>query len=144
MKTILNYKKPAFWIIVAVIVACVAVAVCFLTNSPSNTHNYSEVYEVTPTDNIQDKYDNEEFVYQKSHYKAADGTWVCEGYTYKYRLEITGRLNNAAKSTTYIVLSNSKEITFDQTWKASGLSSLMSDYFDPEDAVIVGNKLFSE
>ena len=37
MKTILNYKKPAFWIIVAVIVACVAVAVCFLTNPPSNT-----------------------------------------------------------------------------------------------------------
>ena len=128
MKTILNYKKPAFWIIVAVIVACVAVAVCFLTNPPSN---------------IQEKYDNEEFVYQKSHYKTADGTWVCEGYTYKYRLEITGRLNNAAKSTTYIVLSNSKDITFDQTWKASGLSSLMSDYFDPEDAVIVGNKLFS-
>ena len=144
MKSILNCKKPAFWIIVAVIVACVAVAVCFLTNSPSNTHNYSEVYEVTPTDNIQDKYDNEEFVYQKSHYRAEDGTWVCEGYTYKYRLEITGRLNNAAKSTTYIVLSNSKDITFDQTWKASGLSSLMSDYFDPEDAVIVGNKLFSE
>ena len=123
MKSILNYKKPAFWIIVAVIVACVAVAVCFLTNPPSN---------------------NEEFVYQKSHYKAANGTWVCEGHTYKYRLEITGRLNNAAKSTTYIVLSNSKDITFDQTWKASGLSSLMSDYFDPEDAVIVGHKLFSE
>ena len=143
MKSILNCKKPAFWIIVAVIATCVAVAVCFLTNPPSNTHNYSEVYEVTPTDDIQDKYDNEEFVYQKSHYKVADGTWVCEGYTYKYRLEITGRLNNAAKSTTYIVLSNSKDITFDQTWKASGLSSLMSDYFDPEDAVIVGNKLFS-
>ena len=143
MKTILNYKKPAFWIIVAVIVACAAVAVCFLTNPPSNTHNYSEVYEATPTDDIQEKYDNEEFVYQKSHYRAADGMWVCEGHTYKYRLEITGRLNNAAKSTTYIVLSNSKDITFDQTWKASGLSSLMSDYFDPEDAVIVGNKLFS-
>ena len=27
MKTILNYKKPAFWIIVAVIATCVAVAV---------------------------------------------------------------------------------------------------------------------
>ena len=144
MKTILNCKKPAFWIIVAVIVACVAVAVCFLTNLPSNTHNYSEVYEVTPTDDIQEKYDNEEFVYQKSHYRVEDGTWVCEGHTYKYRLEITGRLNNAVKSTTYIVLSNSKDITFDQTWKASGLSSLMSDYFDPEDAVIVGHKLFSE
>lgn len=105
--------------------------------------NHLELYEVTPVHDIQAKYDNEEFVYQKLHYKVADGTWSCEGYTYKYRLEITGRLNNAAKSTTYIVLSNSKDITFDQTWKASGLSSLMSDYFEPKDAVIVGYKLFS-
>ena len=52
-------------------------------------------------------------------------------------------MNNAAKNTTYIVLSNSKDINFDQTWKASGLSSLMSDYFEPKDAVIVGHKLFS-
>ncbi|MGN0447639.1 MAG: M56 family metallopeptidase [Acutalibacteraceae bacterium] len=102
-----------------------------------------ELYEVTPLEDIQAKYDNEEFVYQKLHYKATDGTWYCEGYTYKYRLEITGRLKNAAKNTTYIVLSNSKDITFEQTWKASGLSSLMSDYFEPEDAVIVGHKLFS-
>lgn len=105
--------------------------------------NYLELYEVTSSEDIQAKYDNEEFVYQKLHYKATDGTWSCEGYTYKYRLEITGKLGNAAKNTTYIVLSNSKDITFEQTWKASGLSSLMSDYFEPKDAVIVGHKLFS-
>jgi hypothetical protein len=32
VKSVLNYKKPAFWIIIAAIVACVVVAVCFLTN----------------------------------------------------------------------------------------------------------------
>ena len=32
VKSVLSYKKPAFWIIVIAIVACVAVAVCFLTN----------------------------------------------------------------------------------------------------------------
>ena len=32
VKSVLNYKKPAFWIIIAAIVACVAVAVCFLTD----------------------------------------------------------------------------------------------------------------
>ena len=101
------------------------------------------LYEVTPTDEIQSKYDNEEFIIQKLHYKAKDGTWACENHTYKYRLEISGRLNNADKNTTYIVLSNSKDITFEQTWKASGLSSLMSDYFNPKDAVIVGHRLFS-
>lgn len=105
--------------------------------------NHLELYEVTPSEDIQAKYDKEEFVYQKLHYKATDGTWSCEGYTYKYRLEITGRLSNAAKNITYIVLSNSKDITFEQTWKASGLSSLTSDYFEPKDSVIVGHKLFS-
>lgn len=32
VKSVLNYKKPAFWIIVAAIIACAVVAVCFLTN----------------------------------------------------------------------------------------------------------------
>ena len=32
VKSVLNYKKPAFWIIIAAVVACVTVAVCFLTN----------------------------------------------------------------------------------------------------------------
>ena len=32
VKSVLNYKKPAFWIVVTAIVASIAVAVCFLTN----------------------------------------------------------------------------------------------------------------
>ena len=32
VKSVLNYKKPAFWVIVASVIACVVVAVCFLTN----------------------------------------------------------------------------------------------------------------
>ncbi|MCH5316533.1 MAG: hypothetical protein J1E05_01030 [Eubacterium sp.] len=32
IKSVLNYKKPAFWIIIVSIIACIAVAVCFLTN----------------------------------------------------------------------------------------------------------------
>lgn len=35
IKSVLHYKKPAFWLIVVAAVACVAVAVCFLTNPPS-------------------------------------------------------------------------------------------------------------
>ena len=34
VKSVLNYKKPAFWIIITAVVACVMVAVCFLTNPP--------------------------------------------------------------------------------------------------------------
>lgn len=32
VKNVLNYKKPAFWIIIAAIAACVVLAVCFLTD----------------------------------------------------------------------------------------------------------------
>ena len=67
----------------------------------------------------------------------SDGTWRCDGRSYKYRLETTGRLNNAAADSTYVYLSNLEEITWDQAWKASGLSSDSNDYFDPEDAVLV-------
>ena len=60
----------------------------------------------------------------------SDGTWQCDGHIYKYRLEISGRLSNAVKDSTYIYLSNIEDITFEQAWKASGLSSNMDDYFD--------------
>lgn len=32
VKSVMNYKKPAFWIITLAVIACVIVAVCFLTN----------------------------------------------------------------------------------------------------------------
>ena len=36
VKSVMNYKKPAFWIVVVAVAACVAVAVCFLTNPEKN------------------------------------------------------------------------------------------------------------
>ena len=43
VKSVMNYKKPAFWIIIAAIVTCVAVAVCFLTNpKEENDPNLAE------------------------------------------------------------------------------------------------------
>ena len=67
----------------------------------------------------------------------SDGTWKTEEYTYKYRLVIKGTLKNAVKDSSYVVLSNRNDITFEQTWRASGLSSNMNDYFDPKDSKIV-------
>ena len=37
VKSVLNYKKPAFWIVVIAIVASIVVAVCFLTNPKQDT-----------------------------------------------------------------------------------------------------------
>ena len=58
---------------------------------------------------------------------------------YKYRLEISGDpRGSSAMIMTYIVLSNTQEITFNQALMASGLSSNLNDYFAPEESVIVG------
>ena len=112
-----------------------------LYHSPSD--HLQTLFEETPIEQQQEKYNNEEFVITKMHYVNKDKKWCANGHTYLFRLEITGRMNNSEKNTTYIVLSNNQNITFEQTWKASGLSSLSTDYFKPEEAVIVGHKLFS-
>jgi hypothetical protein len=32
IKSVLHYKKPAFWIMIVAVVTCLAVALCFLTD----------------------------------------------------------------------------------------------------------------
>ena len=66
-----------------------------------------------------------------------DGTWRYDGRSYTFRLELRGRLSNAACDSVYVYLSNRLDITFEQAWKASGLSSNLNDYFPPEQAVLV-------
>ena len=52
MKTILNYKKPAFWIVVVSIVLCAVVAVCFLTSPIEKGEK-----KITPDPNFYTEYD---------------------------------------------------------------------------------------
>ncbi len=106
----------------------------------STLGHFQTLYEKTPTEQIEKKQDDGDFVIIKMHYYNTEKEWCANGYTYKYRLEITGRMNNAAEDSTYIVLSNTENITFDQAWKAFGFSSLSTDYFKPENAMIVGYK----
>lgn len=72
-----------------------------------------------------------------TYYKMSDGRWQMNGNSYKYRLEITGRMPYAVKDTTYVYLSNIEDITFQRAYLASGLSSSTADYFSIEDAVLV-------
>ena len=43
IKAVLNYKKPAFWVIVIAVLSCVAVSVCFLTNPPEKNNDDTAV-----------------------------------------------------------------------------------------------------
>ncbi|MCM1184260.1 MAG: immunogenic protein [Roseburia sp.] len=96
-----------------------------------------QTYEVTDSDTA---FEDDELVTVVRYYEMNDGTWKTDDYTYQYRLEITGRMGGAEKDSTFVFLSNREDITFEQAWKAAGFSSLMSDYFDEEDAKFVALK----
>lgn len=38
VKSVMNYKKPAFWVVVLAVIACVVVAVCFLTDPEQDSY----------------------------------------------------------------------------------------------------------
>ena len=144
VKSVLNYKKPGFWVSIAAIIVIVAAAVCFLTSpkTSANEGDYSvaAVYEVTPSEELEQKRENGEYIIYTEYSALNNGMWSVGDYTYRYRLEITGKPNSAAKMVSYLVLSNTKDITFEQALKASSLSSDSNDYFSPDYAVIVGYK----
>ncbi len=99
-----------------------------------------KTHRQTSVDKVFDALANSEYVIGKTYYEMSDGTFLCNNISYKYKLELSGTLHSAKQESSYIILSNVKDLTFDQVWKASGLSSNTNDYFDPNDAVIVAMK----
>lgn len=97
-------------------------------------------FEKTPEEEISELREKMEPVIAMTHYEMSDGTWKTDEHGYKYRLELTGTMPNAEAESTFIVLSNSRDITFKQAYMASGISSNTEDYFKPENAVIVSMK----
>ena len=56
VKSVLNYRKPAFWIVLASVIICAVIAVCFLTNPKSERRfpvNAENVSDVEPTPNTE-------------------------------------------------------------------------------------------
>ena len=98
-----------------------------------------KTYEITDASVRDTAYDNGETANFVEYYEMSDGSYMTEsGDTYKYRLVITGRMHAAVRDSTFVFLSNIKDIPFDRAWKAAGFSSNTNDYFNPEDAILVG------
>ena len=97
-------------------------------------------YEVTDAVLTEKYFEEDKLVTIVRYYEMSDGTWKTDDHTYKYRFEITGRMNNAAKDSTFVYLSNVENISFERAYMAAGLSSNMDDYFAPEDAMLVAMK----
>ena len=150
VKSVMNYRKPAFWVIAASVVICIVVAVCFLTN-PKTDGDEQPGTELLGDLVIVDEKTGKVICGEKDgipiksritsgikpYFELSDGTWCAGQYRYLYRLEITGRMHNAAVDSTFVYLSNLETITFEQAWKAAGLSSNTEDYFSEEEAVLV-------
>ncbi len=111
-----------------------------LTGCSQKEASVVKTYEVTESELIDGYFENNKLVTIAKYYEMSDATWKTDDCAYQYRLEISGRMNNAAEDNTFVYLSNIKDITFDQAWKASGLSSNMNDYFKEEDAKLVAMK----
>lgn len=97
-------------------------------------------YKETASELTEEYLEDNKLVTIVKYYEMSDGTWKTDDYTYQYRLEITGRMNNAEKDSTFVYLSNTKDITFEQAWKASGFSSNTDDYFKEDEAKLVAMK----
>lgn len=66
MKSILNYRKPVFWIIIVALVAGIAVGGYFIVNQRIPV-------EQTPNEQVGEKIKNEEFVFTKTYYRQIGG-----------------------------------------------------------------------
>ncbi|MDI9468998.1 MAG: immunogenic protein [Bacillota bacterium] len=73
----------------------------------------------------------------KTYAQMDDGIWVGDGNSYQQRLEFMGRLENTEYNFDFIYVSNLGEISFDEAWRASGLSSDLLDYFPLNDTILV-------
>lgn len=139
---ILKWKKTTKWgMFFAIILCMVAVVGCAVNGEEKEV----DKVEITQKNEMEEV--TKEKYFEEGYYKRSDGKWAKEvlgneigikkTMVYQYRLVLHGRMPNAAMDSTFVILSNRKNITFEQAWKASGLSSNMNDYFSPEDAVIV-------
>jgi len=163
IKYVLKSKKPSFWMICFAILMTLILCVCFLTNPKKHFKSEEEAsisddkkeigfhfsdyaWEYTPKIvNIYKANDPNETVINGWHiyntyYEMDDGTWQCGGYSYRFCFEVTGKAPNTTQNISYLVLSNTKYLTFQQVFKASGISSNLNDYFKPEVANIVAAK----
>ncbi len=124
IKSVMNYKKPTFWIIVAALVVCVVVAVCFLTDPfESKTVLLSGEYQIIEMLYSHTPSYEENFVPSDSYSvtsefelyeKTADGEWgslgTMEAYPltnkelYSYNLEGRHRRYHTSKITDAYIL----------------------------------------
>lgn len=96
-------------------------------NNANNTNTVQERKHYLPNDTDGVCYE---------YFKTEDGRWSVNGKKYNFRVVLAGRSPNAVKDTEYVVLTNNKDISFEEVnW--SILSSNSNDDLEHETVCIV-------
>lgn len=100
IKGVMNYKKPAFWVVIAAVAVCIIAAVCFLTN-PTDTRKIDYSPDISPE--LEKTISAEIVKHNKGSY--LDGEFACA--TFKVlATETTSKDNeNGIAITVYLVSS---------------------------------------
>lgn len=122
-------KKLIIILLAAVIVICVTAC---SAKTPEIKATFEKTAEVDYSEPLSG-----ETVRRVTYYEMTDGTYKANDIVYKYKLTLEDVMPNSDTKVKYVVLSNNKDITFDEAFMSSGFGSDLNDYFKPEEAVIV-------
>ena len=86
-----SYMKKRAIVLSIMITVCTMFCLCGCSQKEPSV---VKTYEKTDS---EEAFENTEPVIMVKHYEMSDGTWKTDDYTYQYRLEITGRMDNAEK-----------------------------------------------
>lgn len=89
IKTVLNYKKPAFWLVLAAVAACVVVMVCFMTNPKSSAPDNESVAGENIDESSSAEPDSEKLVAEGGSEVINNNGWsvwfeAVPGYSFSY------------------------------------------------------------
>lgn len=68
VKSVLHYKKPAFWVVVVCVVLCVALSVCFLTNPKQSLRAKNEITDYPLY--VAESFVADKIIYEAGHYSS--------------------------------------------------------------------------
>ena len=90
IKSVLNYKKPAFWLIIVALAACIAVAIGFLTDPAGKADGRDDLRQYSPT----------ELVYEAAQYDFTQTANNAPSYRLNRKLVLSECPNDSAEWTT--------------------------------------------
>lgn len=98
IKSVLNYKRPAFWVIIMLVIASVVVGVCFLTNPKSGPRMYAAVDGYTDCEGVDIRIVemelDGELPYIKAEWTNGTGKVIGGGVDFALYREVEGEKEN--------------------------------------------------